>query len=212
MNEDPLPRSSLLKIPHQQRAIATVHAILDAGIRVLERDGMAGFNTNRVAETAGVSPGSLYQYFSNKEMIVSGIVERGVLGTEQQMREVSMAAADIPPHVLLRQLCTAILVQLEPYRALLAEILSATPVLSGTGIAAILETRFSDLFRDLMLVHAERYSVRGGPTGLYVAINGAIYVVLKWLSERPAFISREALVDALLVQLDVLLVERGPRR
>ena len=197
----PLPRSSLLKIPTQQRAVDTVHLILDAGIRVLESEGVAGFTTNRVADVAGVSPGSLYQYFTNKEMIVSGIVERGVLSTEQQIRGV-----DIPPRVLLRQVCLSVLVQLEPYRVLLSEILAATPVLSGTGVAAILETRIGDVFRAYLTANSERYRVRGGPAALYVAINGAIYVVLKWLSERPAFISREALVDALVTQLDVLLI------
>ena len=203
---NPLPRSSLLKIPTQQRAVDTVHLILDAGIRVLESEGVAGFTTNRVADVAGVSPGSLYQYFTNKEMIVSGIVERGVLSTEQQIRGVSLNAVDIPPRVLLRQVCLSVLVQLEPYRVLLSEILAATPVLSGTGVAAILETRIGDVFRAYLTANSERYSVRGGPAALYVAINGAIYVVLKWLSERPAFISREALVDALVTQLDVLLI------
>ncbi len=210
MNTDPLPRASLLKIPRQQRAIATVHTILDAGIRVLEREGVAGFTTNRVAEVAGVSPGSLYQYFTNKEMIISGIVERGVLDAEQQVRDVSLTATDAPPQVLLRQLCLGLLIRLEPYRTLLAEVLSATPVLSGTGMAAILETRFSDVFRDFLMAHAERYAFRGGPAGLYVALNGAIYVALKWLSERPAFVTREALVDAFVLQLDVLLVDRKP--
>ena len=85
-------------------------------------------------------------------------------------------------------------------------ILAATPVLSGTGVAAILETRIGDVFRAYLTANSERYRVRGGPAALYVAINGAIYVVLKWLSERPAFISREALVDALVTQLDVLLI------
>ena len=202
----PLPRSSLLKIPTQQRAVDTVHLILDAGIRVLESEGVAGFTTNRVADVAGVSPGSLYQYFTNKEMIVSGIVERGVRSTEQQIRGVSLNAVDIPPRVLLRQVCLSVLVQLEPYRVLLSEILAATPVLSGTGVAAILETRIGDVFRAYLTANSERYRVRGGPAALYVAINGAIYVVLKWLSERPAFISREALVDALVTQLDVLLI------
>jgi AcrR family transcriptional regulator len=181
---------------------------LDAGIRVLEREGVAGFTTNRVAEVAGVSPGSLYQYFTNKEMIISGIVERGVLATEQQIRDAALSASGLEPHALARQLLLAILIQLEPYRALLAEILSATPILSSTGMAAILETRFSDVFRGFFAVHGERYALRGGAAGLYLALNGAIFVVLKWLSERPSFITREALVDSIVMQLGVLLEER----
>lgn len=185
-----------------------VHAILDAGIRVLEREGVVQFNTNHVAEVAGVSVGSLYQYFANKEMIISGIIERGVLDVDLKVREAMSAGRDIEPQVLLRQLLTLLLVSLEPYRDLLAEILAMTPVLSSTGVAAVLETRLSDALRDFLVIHSERYQLRGGPPTLYAAVNGAIYVTLKWLAERPAFVSRDELVGALVGQLDAMLVPR----
>src|ERR1700734_177650 len=67
------PRSPLTaprKQPSQQRSTELVAAILAAAIRVLEREGAARFTTIRVAEVAGVSVGSLYQYFPNKQAIL----------------------------------------------------------------------------------------------------------------------------------------------
>lgn len=58
------------KRPRQQRAREMERAILGAAERVLVEDGAAAFNTNRVAEVAGVSVGSLYQYFPNKAAIL----------------------------------------------------------------------------------------------------------------------------------------------
>jgi len=58
------------KSPLQARSQHLVGAILQAAIRVLERDGAAAFTTVRVAAMAGVSVGSLYQYFPNKEAIL----------------------------------------------------------------------------------------------------------------------------------------------
>jgi AcrR family transcriptional regulator len=58
------------KKPQQRRSAHLVAAILQAAVRVLEREGAAGFTTSRVAEQAGVSVGSLYQYFPNKESIL----------------------------------------------------------------------------------------------------------------------------------------------
>lgn len=58
------------KAPKQQRSTRLVEAILTAAIRVLEREGAAAFTTVRVAEVAGVSVGSLYQYFPNKASIL----------------------------------------------------------------------------------------------------------------------------------------------
>ena len=204
----PLPRGSLIKIPRQARSIDTVHAILDAGIQVLEREGVELFSTNRVAEVAGVSPGSLYQYFANKEMILTGIVERGVLDAEATIQAAVRAGPEVAPRILLGQLLHALLVGLEPYRPLLAEILAVTPILSGTGVAAILETRLGDALRDFLVLRAERYTLRGGTAAIYVAVNGAIYVSLKWLAERPAHVSREELVELFISQIDNLIAER----
>ena len=64
------------KAPRQQRSEATVAAILQAAARVLSRQSLAGFNTNRVAEVAGVSVGSLYQYFPNKAALVTALIDR----------------------------------------------------------------------------------------------------------------------------------------
>lgn len=62
----------------QKRAMQTREAILMAAIRLLEREGMAAFNTNRIAELTGISVGSLYQYFSNKESILEELVRNSI--------------------------------------------------------------------------------------------------------------------------------------
>jgi AcrR family transcriptional regulator len=64
------------KQPRQARSRATVDAIVQAGTRVLGGKGWAGFNTNEVAEVAGVSIGSLYQYFPDKLSLVDAIRHR----------------------------------------------------------------------------------------------------------------------------------------
>jgi AcrR family transcriptional regulator len=68
----PAPR----KRPRQARSRALVDAILDATARVLVRDGYAALTTNAVAALAGVSIGSLYQYFPNKDALVLALRER----------------------------------------------------------------------------------------------------------------------------------------
>ena len=55
------------KTPSQQRAAGTVAAIIEAAAQVLETEGFEGFNTNAIARLAGVSIGSLYQYFPGKD-------------------------------------------------------------------------------------------------------------------------------------------------
>lgn len=64
--------------PRQARARATKEAIFEATIQILEGGGEAEFNTNRIGERAGVSIGTLYQYFARKEDI---LIELGMRET-----------------------------------------------------------------------------------------------------------------------------------
>ncbi|MFA5940476.1 MAG: helix-turn-helix domain-containing protein [Sinimarinibacterium sp.] len=70
------------KAPRQVRAKATFDAIIEAGAQVLAAEGYAAVTTNRVAEVAGVSIGSLYEYFPNKQSIIAS-------GLARVMREVT---------------------------------------------------------------------------------------------------------------------------
>jgi AcrR family transcriptional regulator len=63
-------------MPRQARSRALVEAVLEATARVLVERGYAGMNTNLVAERAGVSIGSLYQYFPNKDSLIVALHER----------------------------------------------------------------------------------------------------------------------------------------
>src|SRR5690348_5825698 len=58
------------KLPQQARSSRLVADILEAAAQVLVREGARRFTTARVAERAGISVGSLYQYFPNKEAIL----------------------------------------------------------------------------------------------------------------------------------------------
>ena len=63
-------------LPRQPRARATVDAVLEAAAQVLEAAGERGFNTNAVAERAGVSIGSLYRYFPDKRAVLAALARR----------------------------------------------------------------------------------------------------------------------------------------
>jgi AcrR family transcriptional regulator len=82
------------KSPSQRRSRITVDAVLEAAARVFEERGYAGGTTNRIAERAGVSVGSLYEYFPSKDAIVVALVERQL---EDQRRSLCTLLEEAPP-------------------------------------------------------------------------------------------------------------------
>jgi AcrR family transcriptional regulator len=75
------------KKPLQSRSKATVEAVLTAAARILEDRGLAAFNTNAVAERAGVSIGSLYQYFPSKDAILVALMEQSLTMFSEDLSE-----------------------------------------------------------------------------------------------------------------------------
>jgi len=74
--------------PVQERSRVTVSAILEAAAQVFERHGYAAGTTNRIAERAGVSIGTLYQYFPNKDALLVALTERHLSEAECVLRAV----------------------------------------------------------------------------------------------------------------------------
>lgn len=80
-------RLSPRKMPQQRRAQATVETLLQATARVLLAKGWAGTTTNHIALRAGVSVGTLYEYFPGKEALVAALVERHLNEAEARLGE-----------------------------------------------------------------------------------------------------------------------------
>jgi AcrR family transcriptional regulator len=69
-------RTNPRKNASQERSRLTVDALLEATARILVREGFDKASTNRIADVAGVSIGSLYQYFPSKEALVAALIDR----------------------------------------------------------------------------------------------------------------------------------------
>jgi len=94
------------KKPVQERSKKTVEIILDAAAQVFAEKGFSGGTTNHIAERAGVSIGSLYQYFPNKNSILLGLMERHLADGLRHMERLTGKASEgkPDPRQLLREL------------------------------------------------------------------------------------------------------------
>jgi AcrR family transcriptional regulator len=92
------------KSASQKRSRLTVDALVQATARVLVKDGYDRASTNRIAHVAGVSIGSLYQYFPSKEALVAAVIDRQTQETMQLARDALIKVAMQPVEEAIREL------------------------------------------------------------------------------------------------------------
>ncbi|MDR6890782.1 MULTISPECIES: TetR/AcrR family transcriptional regulator [Variovorax] len=101
------------KIAIQERSRATVDTLVEATARILVKDGFDKASTNRIAEVAGVSIGSLYQYFPSKEALVAAVIERH---QQQLMQKVRRELAEVSNEPLEEAVHRFVSVAVEAHR------------------------------------------------------------------------------------------------
>lgn len=97
------------KLPQQDRSRMTVEAILEATTHILTEEGYDKANTNRIAERAGISIGSLYQYFPNKESLMAALMEQHSNEIAALVESKLQNLFDVPPEVAIPELIRAVI-------------------------------------------------------------------------------------------------------
>jgi AcrR family transcriptional regulator len=93
--------------PRQQRSQQTVEAILGAVVRILKRESAQAVTTNNIAEVAGVSIGSVYQYFPDKRAIFTSLHQRHIEEIDRLIESTLVANAGSSLESLIRALIEA---------------------------------------------------------------------------------------------------------
>ncbi len=98
------PQTNPRKSASQKRSRVTVGALVEATARVLIKEGYDKASTNRIAAVAGVSIGSLYQYFPSKEALVAAVIDRHTDELQQVVRDAFVKIAASPVEIAAREL------------------------------------------------------------------------------------------------------------
>ena len=91
------------KLASQERSRSTVDALVEATARILIKEGYDKASTNRIAEVAGVSIGSLYQYFPSKEALVAAVIDRHTQQVSDVTRNALVKVAAHPIEAAARE-------------------------------------------------------------------------------------------------------------
>lgn len=173
------------KRPVQSRSQATVDAILDGAARILVRDGYGAFTTNRVAAAAGVSVGSLYQYFPNKEALLGELKARHIAALERGI-DAALATVDDAPlaRIVTRVVAANVAAHLlDPalHRVLSTEV----PHLGPSDAADAFARRTAARVRALLEARRAELAVRDLDLAVYLFMRTVEATIHEAVTERP---------------------------
>jgi AcrR family transcriptional regulator len=165
------PRTAPRKSPKQERSRSTIEAILTATARVLVKEGFDKASTNRIAEQAGVSIGSLYQYFPSKEALVAALIERHT----DEMTAVLTAAFDrvarLPVAQAARELVALMLEAHSIDPALHRVLIEQVPRVGRLSRIHEVESRAEEMVRAYLTLHREELRVSDLDSAAFLMVS-----------------------------------------
>jgi AcrR family transcriptional regulator len=194
------------KKPLQERARVLVDSLIDAAAELVARDGLDALTTVKVAARAGVSVGSLYQYFENKEALVAALMDRVNADLIAAVDRVALEALGADPRSFARALLVAAFEQFERNGGLSRELLRHWTRLDIARGLHRFEQRMFDLLRGYALAHLRDLPIDPSPARAFILVNSIVFTLLRYISQPtlPLF-TRDALIDELAAMAARLL-------
>lgn len=164
------------KQPRQARSQVTLASIFEATLQVLLTDGYRRLTTTSVAERAGVSVGTLYQYFPNKQALLFAVLQRHLARVAEDVEAAARSAHNGPLAVMVSVVVAAFVrsktQRIDEARALyiVGSELDSTELLQAVGkrgvvaVSAMLATASDARFEDLALTSYMFCAAMVGPT------------------------------------------------
>jgi len=168
------PRTAPRRPPRQKRSAETVEVLLIATERVLERDGFAAATTNKIAEAAGVSIGTLYHYFPTLEALIEAVVHRMWQGELDLLTSAAPLFAEAPIEVAVRAAVRKLAEHVEARKLLYRRWYAEAPHLGQLDTGLAMSAQATGLL--CAVLEARRERVR--PRDLRFASDFVVKVVL----------------------------------
>jgi len=172
------------KSPVQARSAASVDAILQATIQVLLRVGKERLTTTRVALRAGVSVGTLYQYFPNKSSLLQAVLKRHLLQvTEAVERACQQQQGETPRQMVTALITTFLQAKMRDAKTSIA-LYSVSSDLDAARIVQQMGTRFHDAI--VQMLATAREPLTTDPQLVASMLHGMMIGVSRKILESPA--------------------------
>ncbi|MBJ7354106.1 MAG: TetR/AcrR family transcriptional regulator [Thermoleophilaceae bacterium] len=197
------------KEPKQARSREMVQRIVTAARLLLVNEGYDRFATNRVAAAAGISPGSLYQYFPDKQAILDVVIDQYWEDLATQIELSLSDRIDEFSPANARAVIDALLTALESDPALLRVLLEELPRSRVLVQYRTMQRRIRDLAATLMVLHGQVTDRAAAQVKAWVMVVAIENLAIHWVLDQTE-ISRDELLDE-AVALTAAYLDTAPQ-
>lgn len=172
-----------------------VDRILDAGQEMLITYGYDGASTNRIAAAAGISPGSLYQYFPDKDAIAAAVIDRFSDDLAARVAARVSERLDQPAPNYVRESIAALLDALDVHPEFLRAIMEQTPRLGAGSKLLAFEQRIGELTVAYLTINKKQVRPEAAlTTASWMLVRMVEHLCVRYILDQPA-IDREQFLD-----------------
>jgi AcrR family transcriptional regulator len=207
-------RTSRHTNPPQKRAQETIERILDAAAHLLDHVGYHQLSTNQVAESAHVSIGTVYRYFSDKSDIIAALRMRAEDDIMHRLID-GLAAALVMEETTVagRHVLTTLVDALERHRGVITAIVNDLPMGVQSNVLPTIEQQLYHIARLALMQRYPKLSSKDVEEMLYLGMGIMLHTALRIAIGRPAHLERESLIDrtaALASAVSIVAREAAP--
>jgi AcrR family transcriptional regulator len=187
--------SKIRKTPRQRRSTETVEAILTAAAHILEREGFEAATTNRVAVKAGVSIGSLYQYFPNKESLVRALNDRHTQEVLELLQKRFAEVRESPLEVSVQAIVQAMVDVHRVNPALHQVLVNIVPSIGGLAETKVLEDAAAALLTQFLTTRKAELRSLDPKFSAFMLVHAVEALTHAAVLERPELLKGELFVN-----------------
>ncbi len=185
------------KQPKQKRSRDTIQVMLQATARCIAKQGFDDTTSAKIADEAGISIGSLYQYFENKEqlynLLMETMIEEALSIIEQRVAPIGHDSIEQVVHILLE----ATWEFLEQKDGVYLEVVRHWTQLNFEYGIDLLEARFFKVFTLHLLQQPRFVPIEELNCKLYILTNATLFSIIRYINKPPQQISRAVLTKQL---------------
>lgn len=180
-----------------------VERILDAAVRVLTTSGYAQMSTNRIAEEADVSVGSLYRYFADKDEVFEELRARATEAIMADITDAITRAAGQPPRVGVRAVVAALVAALQRHEAVIRALVNEVPMGTQSNVLPEIERTLGQFTRIYAAQHLPEVPADEMDARIYLAMGITLNSCLRIALEKPPEFDEDHLIDMVATMLSL---------